>query len=434
MNGLMTTTAHATPNPCPECKGLGKGEYTEDHPGSPYARSYTGECHVCGGDGRGVCPRCDTKAAALMGDCCASCLTDQLLEAEHPNEGAPMEAVSEVADVQTSGQKSPAEALKDAFWNLKRSRIRIVPTHTSRASSIGNDCERFLFYERTAAEMRTPHNEALQAIFDLGNHLEKFVVRELEEMGVDVTQRNRDFHERELEFTGHLDGVLSARFFIGEVPCEIKGLNPFTADKIETLGDIRDSHTSWVRKYYAQLQSYLHLGKGRWQVGVFVLMNKVSGQFTFIDCPYDLQFCLEQEAKLARVRDAVAANVAPSRNQSDDCQRCAFKHVCNPDVVFGAGAKVIDKDELIAALKKRESLRDAKRDYEAADKAVKAMLPEEACEVIAGNFGLVGKKQERKSFHVNATSFIRWTVRELSPTTAAAPVTTTEAKESNDEF
>src|SRR5690349_7040123 len=86
---------------------------------------------------------------------------------------------------------SPATQLRDAFWKLKRSRIRISAAHTTRASAIGDPCERRLFYSRTASEMAAPHPPELQAIFDLGKELEGFVVHELEAMGAEVTQRER---------------------------------------------------------------------------------------------------------------------------------------------------------------------------------------------------------------------------------------------------
>lgn len=303
---------------------------------------------------------------------------------------------------------SPAELLKEKFWGLKRSRIRLSHSHTTRASSIGNDCERFLFYERTASELRTPHTPELQAIFDLGNQAERYVVAELGAMGFDVLERSRDYFDRARELTGHIDGKL-AGFGLSGVPMEAKGLNPFTADKVEKLEDIRDSRQAWVRKYYAQLQVYLHLDRA--PLGVFVLLNKSTGAITFIDCPYDEPFALEMMARAERVRDAVKANEPLPRKESGECARCAFAHVCLPDRTFGEGVQVLDEPELIAAIERREMYRAAKKAFDEADAAVKEWLPKKPGELLIGDYVAIGNEVHRKAYTAKATSFVQWSVR-----------------------
>lgn len=346
-------------------------------------------------------------------------------------------------DLQGAGPVSPAAKLKDAFHKLKRSRIRISSVHTTRASSVGNDCERFLVYERTAGELRKPHDERTQALFDLGNHAERFVVAELASMGIDVLERARDYHDRELELTGHIDGKLVIDGVERPVPAEIKGLNPFTAERIETIDDIKNSQQGWVRKYYAQLQVYLHLDKS--PLGVFVILNKVSGGIEFIDCPYDPVFADELMRKVRLVRDAVHANTLPERRESSECARCPFLHVCMPDRTYGEAVKILDEPELIAAIAKRESLRDAKRDFDEADRAVKAYLPETAAELLVGPYAVLGKEIQRKAYSVKAGSYVRWDVRQLSPDPVGNwiaaqkplnpnPTPKSEAKENDDAF
>lgn len=315
---------------------------------------------------------------------------------------------------------SPAAYLKEQFHKLKRSRIRVHPAHTSRASSIGHECERYLTYERTSGELRKVHDEGLQALFDLGNADERFVIAELAAMGIDVFERSRDYHDRELELTGHIDGALGAAAWGDEtVPAEIKSLNPFTAESIDSIDDIRNSRQGWVRKYYAQLQTYLWFAKK--PRGVFVLLNKVSGEITFIDCPADPEFQAEVIEKVKRIRDHVRAKTLPERHQTSECARCAFAHVCLPDLHFGDAVRVDDAPELIAALAKRESLRDAHREYSAADRAVKQYLPEKAGELLVGPYAVVGKEQHRKGFTVAPTSFVKWEVRLVNPSAAPTP-------------
>lgn len=319
-----------------------------------------------------------------------------------------------------------AEQLAERFWKLKRSRIRIVPAHSTRASSIGIECERELFYEQTAYEQRVLYGEELQALFDLGNHVERFVVTELEAMGVEVLERARDYFDRELKLSGHIDGKVRVPGVERPVPIEIKGLNPMTADRVTTLADIQNNRQAWVRKYYAQLQAYLELGDEPW--GLFVLLNKSTGTIEFIDCPRDRDFGQQLRAKAARVRDAVTTNVAPERHRSPDCRRCPFAHVCLPDIDFGPGVQVVDEPELIEALRRREELRDAKRDFDAADRVVKALLEPQnkrvlehgAGELLVGPYALTPKVVDRKAYTAKASRFVQWDVDQVATPAPAA--------------
>ncbi len=312
-----------------------------------------------------------------------------------------MAATSIVAEA--TGLLSPAEDLAAAFWKLKARRVRVSPSHTTRASAIGEACERKLFYSRTAGELAVPHKPDLQAIFDLGKELEGFVLRELEAMGVEVVQRERDYHDRGLELTAHSDARIRMNGWPATLTAEVKGLNPYTAESIETVEDLRDSRQTWVRKYYDQLQAYLYFDGGN--LGVFVLLNKVSGQITFINCPRDQARIDELLAKAARIRDAVRANEPPPRNESDECLRCPFLALCAPGRSNAGSVVFFDQAEAVALVERRAELADAKKEYEAVDRALKGMLPE-AEELMVGDFMVRGKWTERAGYTVQPTKYI----------------------------
>jgi hypothetical protein len=307
---------------------------------------------------------------------------------------------------------SPALDLRDAFWRLKKSRIRISNALTTRASSIGDACERRLFYGRTASEMATPHAPELQAIFDLGKELEDFVIAELRAMGCEIVQRERDYLDRALEFSAHSDAKIRRPGWPRAIVTEIKGLNPYTAESIETIDDIRASRQHWVRKYYDQLQSYLYFDHA--DAGIFTLLNKVTGQIGFIDCPRDEARIAELLAKAARIRDAVRANEPPARTESEDCGRCAFQHVCLPNRTFGPGVQIMDSEEVEQLIQLRLELADAKRDYEAADRALKKLLPETDSELLVGEFVITGKWVERDGYAVKPTRYLQRSYTRIS--------------------
>jgi hypothetical protein len=309
-------------------------------------------------------------------------------------------------------QQSPAELLREKFWALKKSRVRTSPCNTTRASSLGLECERQLFYEQTAWEMRADYPPELQAIFDLGIHLEDYVVRESEAMGFKVYQRGKDYIDRRYNLTGHIDAKLELPGFDKRIPAEIKGLNPFTAGQISTVDDIRNHPQAWVRKYYAQLQIYLLLDNS--ELGVFLLLDKCSGQIAAIDCPLDFDFAEGLLKKAERIRDAVAAKSAPDRKMGPECARCPFVAVCKPDIEFGKALELFDDPEIEEMLRKREELSKARSEFEKLDKAIKARLPKKP-DLMVGEFVLHGEEKSRAGYSVEPTKFWQWSIERASP-------------------
>ena len=289
------------------------------------------------------------------------------------------------------------------------------PAAATRASSIGSACERVLFYDRTvAAKDRVAHEEGTQAIFDLGIALERLVVRVLEsdeEMQLTVTERGTPLADAEHEIGGHLDVEIVVPGFAEPVPCEIKGLNPYTAESIKGIQDISQARQVWVRKYYDQLQTYLFLTAR--PLGLFVLLNKSTGRLTFIECPRDEERIAELIAKADRIKVAVRANEPPARHVSDACDRCPFQLVCAPPRDFGPGAQVLDHEELEALLVRREELAEPAAEYRRVDKAAKALLPKTAGEILVGDFAIVGKEVSRSAYNVAASTYVKRDIRRI---------------------
>lgn len=314
-------------------------------------------------------------------------------------------ATAELGPAPEAPAFSPAAEAQARWERHLASRVKTSPWTSTRASGIGDPCERRIYYRRTAGEHEKPYSPELQAIFDLGNHLEGYAVRKLEDLGFEVVQRGKDWQDPALEITGHVDALLRGRGWPIDVPTEINGLNDFTHDSIERIDDIRHSPSPWVRRYYSQLQKYLDFEKK--PLGLFALLGKGSGQFRFIDCPFDPEHVATLNAKAARVRDAVRAQVEPPRNELEgECDRCPFAHLCMPDRVFGPGTKILEAPppELLELLERREELEDGKREFDRIDKRLKAMLPEGE-ELLVGDWVIEGKKQHRDGYTVKATEF-----------------------------
>jgi hypothetical protein len=299
---------------------------------------------------------------------------------------------------------SPAKEMNEAYRRMKERRIRVSVARSTRAGSIGNDCERYIFYERTVpAAQRVPHDVGKQELFDLGNALEPWVVREIEDAGFQIVGRQKDWFDEELEIGAKGDVRVVRSSWPRPVITEIKGIAPYAADTIETYADVRDHHSPWVRRYADQVQVYLHFDGG--PLALFALANKLTGHVAFIDVPRDEARIIELRAKAARIRDAVKTRTAPARTVTDLCQRCPFLTVCMPDRPAGEGVVFYDQAEAIALIDRRLELAEAKSEYDAIDRRLKKILPE-AEEVLVGDFVVRGKWKERKAYEVAASKYI----------------------------
>lgn len=300
---------------------------------------------------------------------------------------------------------SPARDLREAFQRMKQRRIRVSVARSTRAGSIGNPCERYIYYERTVpATQRVPHDVGKQELFDLGNAIEPWIIREIEDAGLEVVGRQRDWYDADLEIGGRGDVRVAKRsppLWPRPVVVEIKGMAPYAAEGIRSVKDIRDHRSPWVRRYYDQEQVYLRFDGG--DVGLFALANKLSGHVEFVDCPRDRERIALLEAKAARVRDAVRAGVPPPRNESEDCARCPFNAVCGPGR-NNAGVQIFDSDEVAALIAKRLELADAKAEFESIDRRLKSMLPE-VPELLVAGYVVKARQVQRKGFTVEAGSF-----------------------------
>lgn len=302
---------------------------------------------------------------------------------------------------------SPAADLRDAYRRMKEKRIRISVARSTRAGSIGNPCERYIFYERTVpADQRVPHDVGRQELFDLGHAIEPWVIREIEDAGFEIVGRQKDWYDPELEIGAKGDVRVGRRTWPRPVVTEIKGIAPYAADSIQDVKDIRDHRSPWVRRYYDQEQVYLRFDGG--DVGLFALANKLSGHVAFVDVPRDQERIEQLEAKAARIRDAVRAGVPPDRHLTEECGRCPFLAVCQPDRANG-GVKIFEGalvDEAAELIRRRLDLAEARSEYEAIDRRLKALLPEEEGELLVGDFVVIGKRKGRGESVLKASSWI----------------------------
>lgn len=278
---------------------------------------------------------------------------------------------------------------------LKESRIKNYPVHCLTASQIGFECDRFHYFQLTRWQDKSLHDVGLEMIFEDGNLHEQSVLRDLQDAGFTVIEQQASLNYNDPKITGRVDAVV---VYEGQgVPVEIKSINPYDFDSISNVYHIRDHKKHTIRKYYAQIQLYL-LNKSK-DTGLFLFKCKQPTKYKQIEVSLDYEFAETLLKKAERIYKAVAAKSEPDRvTDREICRLCNYKHVCLPDIDFGAGISVIDDGEVESMLERRAQLSAAATEYDEIDKSVKIWARERgSSEILCGKFHIEVKEQPRRT-------------------------------------
>lgn len=294
-----------------------------------------------------------------------------------------------------------AQAIDEYF----ETQIKVYPCRVNRASSIGDHCERKLVLARTSWDKAEPHGVGLQRIFHEGNVQEKIAISTMQDAGFDILEQQKSFEIKEngeVLLSGHIDGKMAdpKNRFKGVMPFEFKSMSPMIFEGIKTWDDILKSQKFWIQKYPGQLMSYLY-GENR-EEGIFIIKNKSTGEirdFT-VKLDYDLMQGLLDKAK--RINKHVADGTIPEPNVSDACSRCEHRFTCLPEKQFD-GVAMLESDELLELLMKRDQLAEAAKEYNQIDKRVKGMVKN--VEGMIGDFAIEGQEIDRAAYSVDAGSY-----------------------------
>ncbi|MFA5560114.1 MAG: hypothetical protein WDA59_11790 [Methanofastidiosum sp.] len=296
----------------------------------------------------------------------------------------------------------------------KKKKIKNYPCHVPRASEIGHPCERYLVYSITNWQDRQPYDPELQFIFEGGNLVEELAIKDFEEAGFKVYRPEPDkaIAESRPQITGHID--IRVDFGDGKVYTgEIKGLNKYDFDSLNCLEDFFKSKKVWIRKYPAQLMTYLYI-KGE-ERGFFYLKSIPGFQPKLIWVDLDLDYMEEILQKTERVENHVKNKTLPP--QIDDyeiCERCPFLMLCLPEIKRSA-MEFIDNDELEQKLNRWYELKSLSKEFEELDRELKKYF-EGHEKLMIGNFIITGQLVERKAYipkPVEASNYWKYKINKL---------------------
>ena len=278
----------------------------------------------------------------------------------------------------------------------KAREIKQWPVRSNRASSLGHPCTRYLTFERTHWQEKVLHGPSLQMVFDIGNDVEDRVLRDLKDAGFTVIEQQRAFEWAKYGITGHID----AKIQIGATvyPIEVKSMSPFVFDRTNTVADMLNSKYHYMRSYPAQMTLYLLMDNK--EAGFFILKNKSTGAMKEIEVNLDYELGEKLLQKAETINRHVEAGTLPDPIEWDDnvCSECGYLHICNP-VRTGTEVDIVDDEELLELLIKRESLQQYAKEFDEIDSILKERL-EGRDKLLIGDYYVTGSWRKTTRYEV----------------------------------
>lgn len=260
------------------------------------------------------------------------------------------------------------------------------PWHNSkpsgfRASEAGMLCARYQYHARVDWEARPTVSEKVQDTFSLGVELERWVVRRLEEAGIQVIRSQQTLYDPQMEVVGAIDGMVEVD---GEgIAIEIKSVQAHFWERVNTYADILQAGR-WYVRWAVQLPLYLYLHELK--KGLYLFINKSTGELKEVSVNLDealpLLYVVDDILKDARaaIKDGKPPEPRPLAPDGKTpcpelCGDCWAHQVglC-PGMAPEFVPAELDLVALAEAAEEAQQLKTASKQYDAAMGRVKRLL------------------------------------------------------------
>lgn len=271
-------------------------------------------------------------------------------------------------------------------------RIKQWPVKSNRASDLGHPCLRYHVYNRTRWQDRALHDVGLQQVFDMGNEIERIVLRQLQDAGFQIIEQQRAFSWDKYNITGMIDGKILHEH--EAIPFDVKSCSPWAFKAINSIDDLKKSKHLYHRKYVTQLNLYMLMdGIDK---GLFFFKDKTGGGLKEIWMQIDYELGEETLKRAEAINRHVDSGILPDQcSPACGCEmeRCPFAHICLTEHI---GKEVeIDAGELEQMIKSLYQLESAARDYDEVNSEINKLVQGKE-KILAGEYFVTGKWIERK--------------------------------------
>jgi len=243
------------------------------------------------------------------------------------------------------------------------------PAASNYASSLGHDCLRHLWYQRTGAE-RKPFEARTMMVFERGNTIERETVEFMRaEMEIDWVRSQQSAPKDSLNIGMKIDGGIRGRHNQSDayLIAEIKTMNSREFARI-TDCDVQGIHDMlsaswWIKKYPFQGVCYLHYLQE--DAVIFVLRDPSSWGCKFVpllkDSPIYLQLWDEIQTKAKAVNAAVASGECPEPIpfHKSICGMCDYADTACHPTKHNEGVEVLTHPDVVKAAREFMDIKDS---------------------------------------------------------------------------
>lgn len=289
----------------------------------------------------------------------------------------------------------------EALREYAKSKIKIYPAYTNRASSIGHPCLRFLVYNRTMWSHVELHSSELQDIFSDGHLHEKQIIIDLLEAGVEIYDQQNSLGEdpilKAAKISGHIDFMVKESDNLA-VPVDAKSMSDYAYETINSVEDMTNSPKPYMQQYPAQLMIYC-LAKNS-PYGYFLCKNKNNSKKKQIKMDLDFSYAEDLIQKGHEINKHVDGGTLPPRIPYDHntCDWCRHKTTCNPSIPENFSLYFMERPEFLKMVRKWERIESDGKEWRKLDKDIKDILKgTDKVKIVLGEFLLTCKVGEAGS-------------------------------------
>jgi CRISPR/Cas system-associated exonuclease Cas4 (RecB family) len=300
----------------------------------------------------------------------------------------------------------------EKIYESKEKKRKIAPVNSNRASELGHPCLRYLCYLRIKWSEKALPSLHQQLIFDEGRNQERAVIMDLMDAGFEVIEQQRTMYWDKFNLVGHIDGKI---LIDGKgIPFEVKSLNPYIFETINSIKDMLNHRKWWVRKYPYQLLLYLLLANE--PEGLYILKNKSSGELKEIWVRLEDHLELAEEAlkKCEEIEKCIKNKILPDRiNDEEVCNSCPFAHICLPELTRPA-MSIEENSQILEMLEEREALKEKVERFNELDEQIKEYFKSQNGDrFLVGQFLIMKKKIKRNAYTVPAQEIEMINIKKL---------------------
>jgi CRISPR/Cas system-associated exonuclease Cas4 (RecB family) len=246
-------------------------------------------------------------------------------------------------------------------------------------------------------------------IFRAGNVIEDYAIKLMMDSGLKISTNPDAITWDKEQISGKIDCFINHDGM--KIPVEIKSINGMEYPKINSVDDLLNSSKFWLRRYPAQLLSYMVMRNI--DVGCFVFISKTTFEpkIIWVELTDEILQYFEKVLKAVElVNDTVNKysvdhddSILPPRVEYTEslCGKCDFRLICLP-TRNSLGLQILEDDELVSGIARLSEIKSIAKEYDDLDEYIKERLKNNlgAGEYLCGNAVIKLKEQSRSSYNV----------------------------------